>query len=100
MFHIFTGIEILFFSLGILVTLSVQAVIYLRVIKQVKFIHLAIIFAGLLTMIFAFAWSVSSILELEPQSASVGMLVIGMPGLIMAVLGGRLAYPEIRRNQR
>ena len=89
---IFTGIEVLFFWLGVASLATVQLLALLRWKKQSSWPSLAVLALGIGTMLFAVAWAVSSVLEKEPQSASMSMLVIFLPGLILTTLGGRLAW--------
>ena len=42
---------------------------------------------GAFLMVFSIAWSVSSVLEGEPRAASMGLVVFGVPGLILVALG-------------
>lgn len=49
---------------------------------------LPVITGGLL-LLFSVAWSVSSVFEGEPRSASMGMLIFGVPALLLIVLGWR-----------
>lgn len=92
MFHIFTGIEVLFFWLGAITLACVQGLVWMRLKQQSSWLSLAVLGTGVGTILFATAWSISSILEKEPQSASMGMVVIGLPGLVIAVIGTRMMY--------
>jgi len=87
---IFTGDEILFFALGVMATLFVQAIRSWN--KQYKFDKMIwpMIILGFLLLLFCLAWSVSSVLEGEPRAASMGMLVFGLPALILLALSRRL----------
>ena len=89
---IFTGIEVLFFWMGVACLATAQGLIWLRWKKQSSWPSLAVLALGMGTMLFAIAWAVSSVLEKEPQSASMSMLVIFLPGLILTTLGGRFAW--------
>ncbi|MTI13972.1 hypothetical protein [Sansalvadorimonas verongulae] len=89
---IFTGIEVLFFWLGVATLATVQGLIWVRWKKQASWPSLALMTAGMATILFAVAWAVSAVLEKEPQAASMSMLVILLPGLILTTLGGRLAW--------
>ena len=91
---IFTDIEVLFFLLGVLSTLTVGSLVWLKKTYDADGKSLALVCAGLFTMIMAIAWSVSSILEGEPQAGSMGMLVIFLPGLVLTTLGGRLVWHQ------
>ncbi len=91
---IFTGIEILFFTLGVITSLGIATVVYYN--RKFKFNAgaLASIGIGLFLFIFCIAWSVSSVLEGEPRAASMGMLVFGIPAIILLILGRRLALKK------
>ncbi|WP_196221466.1 hypothetical protein, partial [Sansalvadorimonas verongulae] len=88
---IFTGIEVLFFWMGVATLATVQGLIWIRWKKQASWPSLALMTAGMATILFAVAWAVSAVLEKEPQAASMSMLVILLPGLILTTLGGRIA---------
>jgi hypothetical protein len=47
------------------------------------------VISGGLLLLFTAAWAVSSIFEGEPRSASMGILVFGVPALLLVVLGWR-----------
>lgn len=49
---------------------------------------LPVITGGLL-LLFSIAWSVSSVFEGEQKSASMGILIFGVPALLLIVLGWR-----------
>lgn len=88
---IFTGIEVLFFCLGVLSTLTIGGLVWLRVNRQVAWHSLAVLCVGIFAAIAGIAWSVSSVLEGEPQAGSMGMMVIFLPGIIIASVGARMA---------
>lgn len=87
--NIFSGIEILFFVLGVLTTLGVVGLIFLGRSYQLDWKAWSSLGLGALLLIFALAWSVSSVLEGEPRAASMGMVFFGMPGIIFGLLGRR-----------
>jgi len=96
---IFKGIEVLFFMLGILSTIGTFSVVY-----YYKKIHFSIpvlltICLGVFLLVFSVAWSVSSMLEGEPRAASMGMVVFGIPSLILIVLGRRLALKPSKKSK-
>ena len=86
----FNGEQILFFVLGILTMIFVAVLI--RSNKNYKFNWGAWILGilGAFLFIFTVAWSVSSVIEGEPRAASMGMVVFGIPALIMLFLTRRL----------
>lgn len=88
---IFTGIETLFFVLGVISTLGIATIVYYN--RKLKYnvgawVSLGI---GLFLFIFSIAWSISSVLEGEPRASSMGLLIFGIPAIILLILGRRLA---------
>ncbi len=51
---------------------------------------------GAFLMLFCIAWSVSSVLEGEPRAASMGMVVFGLPALILFGLVRRMLLYNVR----
>ena len=86
---IFTGIEFLFFILGVVSTLSVMSLVVLQKKYQLDWKSWTSLILGILLLVFAIAWSISSALEGEPRAASMGMVFFGIPGLIILLLGRR-----------
>jgi len=83
---IFNGIEILFFILGALSTAGVIGLVYLHGRKPLNWkVWLSGIF-GLFITVFTIAWSVSTILEGEPQAASMGLIFFGIPAVLLGFL--------------
>lgn len=95
---IFSGIEVLFFWLGVITLATAQGLIWLRIKHQTNWLALAVLSVGAGTMIFDIAWAVSSVLEKEPQSASMSVIAIFLPGLLIAILGARLAKHKPKSN--
>lgn len=91
---IFNGIEILFFMLGIITESCIIMAIYYN--RKLKFDWRAwtTIGLGLFLLIFCIAWSCSSVLEGEARAASMGLIVFGLPALILLVLGRRFALKK------
>lgn len=92
---IFSGSELLFFILGFLSCLIMIGFIRLNKENRLNWKTGSIIGLGAFLLMFCIAWSVSSVLEGEPRAASMGMVVFGMPALILMTLGLRLA---LRKN--
>ncbi|WP_375748959.1 hypothetical protein [Vibrio sp. HN007] len=95
---IFSGIEVLFFVLGALSVISAYGVYRFRGYYQPKIQSTILLSIGLATILFAIAWSVSSILEGEPQAGSMGVIVILLPGLVMSVLGFRMGQSSTQQQ--
>ncbi|USD37307.1 hypothetical protein [Ferrimonas sp. SCSIO 43195] len=93
---IFSGIEVLFFWLGVLCLASVQAVVWLRIKCDAAWGGLVALSLGLGLMIFDIAFGVAAVLEKEPQAASMSVMVMFLPGLLMAIVGVRLAKPQLK----
>lgn len=73
---------------------SVSTLLALWVYKLIKSnkggwkVLFPVIMGGLL-LLFSVAWSVSSIFEGEQRSASMGVLIFGVPALLLIMLGWR-----------
>ena len=91
---IFTGIEVLFFWSGVISTLLVLGLVYLS--KKYTFNWYSWVLSGLgaFLIIFTLLWSVSSVLEGEPQAANMGLLVFGTPVLILFGITQRLVRKD------
>jgi len=91
---IFSGIETLFFSLGVICTLAIVGLIYYN--KQFKFKPgtWAVLGFGIFLLVFCIAWSVSSVLEGEPRAASMGLVIFGIPSLLFLFLGRKMALKK------
>ncbi|WP_300673026.1 hypothetical protein [Desulfoluna sp.] len=80
---VFSGIEILFFFLGVITTLGVLGIIYLKQKRQAGPLSLFLSASGLFLLVFALAWSMSSIIEHEHQAANMGLLFFGLPAILL-----------------
>ena len=80
---IFTGTETLFFFAGALTTLLIVGLIYLQKKYTIKWYSNSLAGIGIFLIIFTLLWSVSSIQEGEPQAANMGLLVFGVPALLI-----------------
>jgi hypothetical protein len=92
---IFTGSEMLFFFLGSLTTLLVGGLLYLQRIYDVRWFGNILAGTGIFLLVFTIAWSVSSVLEGEPQAANMGLLIFGMPALLLMALSRRFMRRRI-----
>ncbi|TAJ14446.1 hypothetical protein DMA11_05395 [Marinilabiliaceae bacterium JC017] len=91
---IFTGIEILFFTLGLLTALFIVALVkYNKELNFDKWSWITLITGGSLAL-FCIAWSVSSVLEGVPRASSMGMVVFGIPSIVLLLLGRRMAIKK------
>ena len=87
---IFNGIEMMFYLLGIFTAVGA----YLMICQTKKYtlkwfswlLGVLTIFASLFTI----AWSWSSMLEQEPQSAGFGLILFGIPSLILVFVTRRV----------
>ena len=96
--NIFSGIEILFFCLGVLTTLSVGALVYLSKRYHLDWKSRTMSGGGVFFLIFCVAWSVSSVLEGEPQAAALGLVFFGSPAIILFLLIRRIIVAG-KKNQ-
>ena len=81
----------LFFILGILATLFVMGIIKLNKTFKITWPAWLLGSLGIFLLLFAIAWTVSSVIEAEPRAASMGMVFFGIPSVIFIALGLRLA---------
>jgi len=91
---IFSGIELLFFFLGFLSCLMITGVFQLNKRNRLDWKSWISIGLGAFLLLFCIAWSASSVLEGEPRAASMGMVVFGIPALILLTLGLRLSLKK------
>lgn len=80
---VFSGIELLFFFLGVFTTLGIFGMVYLRRERHADRQCLILSGVALFLFIFGVAWSVSSILEHEHQAANMGLLFFGLPAVLL-----------------
>ena len=80
---------LMWFLIGILTALAVVACIRLRKAGANWKTFLPGI-AGVLLFLFGIAWSISSAIEQEPQSAAMGLVFFSIPGILLMLLGYRL----------
>jgi peptidoglycan/LPS O-acetylase OafA/YrhL len=90
----FSGIEILFFMLGFLTCFFMFGFLYLQKNKKLNWKVGSTTGIGAFLMLFTLAWSVSSVLEGEPRAASMGMVIFGIPSLLLITVGLRLAFKD------
>ncbi len=93
---IFTGIETLFFVLGVLTTTAIGGLVYLRQKYPFTWFSTATAGLGIFLGVFTIAWCVSGVLEGEPQSAGLGLLILGVPTLILSGLTRQLVTKELK----
>lgn len=79
---------LMWFIMGCLVTIVVYSAFNLRK-KGANWKTFLPGILGALIFIFGLAWSVSSVLEGVPQSAAMGLVFFGIPGILLVLLGYR-----------
>lgn len=89
---IFNGIEIMFYLLGILTALGVYIMIYYTKKYILKWFSWLLGVSAIIFSLFTIAWSWSSILEKEPQAAGMGLIVFGIPALILLFVTRRMVF--------
>ena len=96
---IFTGIAILFFSLGFLTATSIVICYKLYEIYQMKWLSWTLLILGISVLMFGIAWSISSVLEGVPRSGSMGMLFFGGLGLVCLAFARRFILKDGKRGE-
>jgi hypothetical protein len=97
--NIFTGIEILFFSLGFLTATVVVICYKLHEIYKMKWLSWTLLLTGISTIMFGIAWSASSVLEGVPRSGSMGMLFFGGGGLVFLAIARRFILKDGKEKE-
>ena len=80
---ILTGNEILFYLLGVISTLLIFGIVYLHRVYRFKCYATVLATLGIFMIVFTVAWWVSGIQEGEAQAGNMGLLVFGLPGLLL-----------------
>jgi hypothetical protein len=91
---ILTGNEILFYLLGVISTLSVFGIVHLHRGSRLKWYATVLAALGMFLIVFTIAWWVSGIQEGEPQAGNMGLLLFGLPGLLLLGITQRLVVKK------
>jgi hypothetical protein len=87
------------FIMGILFTLSVQAIAYLSVIATLKWYTYASLITGCSAILFGIGWAGASFLEGISQSGSMALILFCGFGLVLITLTWRfLIAPELNTD--
>jgi len=97
---IFTGNEILFFFTGVWVVGFVWLLIGLSRRRSFKWYSWVLAVTGGFMTAFALQWAVSSVFEGEPQAANMGLLLFGVPALVLLGITGRAVFREERTGKQ
>lgn len=95
---IFNGTEIMFYLLGILTAMGVFIMIYYAKKYILKWPSWLLGILAVFFSLFTIAWSWSSILEEEPQAAGLGLIVFGIPALILVFVTRRVILKSERKQ--
>lgn len=87
---IFNGIEIMFYLLGIFTALGAYIMLIYSKKHILKWNSWLLGVSAIFLSLFTIAWSWSSILEKEPQAAGMGLIVFGIPSLILVFVTRRV----------
>ena len=87
---ILNGNEILFYLLGVISTILVFVIIYMHRIYRFKWYATVLAALGIFMIVFTIGWWVSGIQEGEGQAGNMGLLVFGLPGLLILGITQRL----------
>ncbi len=87
---ILTGNEILFYLLGLLSALLVFGIVYWHRVYSFKWYATVLATLGIFMIVFTIAWWVSGIQEGETQAGNMGLLIFGLPGLLLLGITQRL----------
>ena len=89
------------FLLGVLFTLSVQALAFLSVNVRLHWYTWAGLIAGVFGVLFGLAWAGASFLEGIAQSGAMGLIFFSGTGVLIIVLVARyLVAPVLHKQER
>ena len=74
---------------GLLAGLSAYGIYLMHRSKQPGWMKISSMGIGVVLVLFSIAWGVGSILEGVPRAASMGMLMFGLPGLVVITIAAR-----------
>jgi hypothetical protein len=86
---IFSATEKLFFLLGFMSALIIVGMYVWNKTYKFKWNDWTLLILGFFLIVFSVAWSVSSVIEGEPRSASMGLVFFGVPGLLILTVARR-----------
>ncbi|WP_299362759.1 hypothetical protein [Winogradskyella sp.] len=95
---IFKGVEIMFFWLGVLSTLAVVIMVHLHKVYGLNWKTWITSGFGAFFFVFCVAWSVSSVLEGEPQAAALGLVFFGSPAIVLFLITRRMILKKSNKN--
>ncbi len=85
---------IVWFCMGILFTLGVQAFAYVSTRVRLPWYAWAMAFIGGILILFGIGWASASFFEGVAQSGSMGLIFFSLPGFVLIVLSWRLFAPK------
>ena len=94
---ILSDIEILFYTLGGVTVLLVVGFVKLRKAYLIGWKTMVLSGVGAFLVLFTIAWSCSSILEGESKAATMGLLIFGIPAMVVLSLAVRLIRNTIAK---
>jgi drug/metabolite transporter (DMT)-like permease len=97
---ILTANQMLFFFLGVLATLFIFALVYLRRTYPFRWHSTILAVLGIMLALFSIAWSISSLLENESRASGMGLLVFGVTSLICLGLARQLVVKELKLQKQ
>ncbi|MGL1862664.1 MAG: hypothetical protein OCC46_09095 [Pseudodesulfovibrio sp.] len=78
------------YFIGLVLGLSLYVLFKLRIRYGLEWLPLTLCGSGIGLILFAAAWGVAAMLEGVPRAASMGLLLFGLPGIVLTTYGARL----------
>jgi hypothetical protein len=91
--------DLTWYILGVLTGFAAYASFLLSRKYSLSWLSLAGLGAGVVLVLFSVAWSVGAVLEGVPRAGSMGMLLFGLPGIVVLTLTGRLIVSQGGQDQ-
>lgn len=91
--------DLAWYILGVLAGATAYAFLLLSRKYSLGWLSWAGLGTGVVLVLFNIAWSVGAVLEGVPRSGSMGILLFGLPGIVVLTLTGRLIVSQGGQDQ-
>jgi hypothetical protein len=91
--------DLTWYIMGVLAGATAYAFLLLSRKYSLGWLSWAGLGTGVVLVLFSIAWSVGAVLEGVPRSGSMGILLFGLPGIVVLTLTGRLIVSQGGQDQ-
>lgn len=90
--------ELTWLITGVLSSCAIITALEVRKQTQLSLLVWFFFILGFALLLFALPWAVGSILEGVPRAASMGILLFGLPGIVLLTISGKKIIPQLRSS--